>query len=448
MALRRRARPLVPALLLALTLLVQPHAVSAQAFCAPGEAPAFKAGFGELARALGPTMGSPTECEHRDESSGDTHQRTTTGLAFYRPATNVAAFTDGYRKWALTPAGVVSWSGPENDPPATARTPVGIPADAVATPAASGWATVVEVLGPDRLTVRNARGERFTVVHAGLIGPHETQGDWRQRGLTEHARLLPARARVWLEAVDVSVGTSASPSSGQAETDAVRHVFTEADLTEPVAGSLLRRGLVWVYPHALHQYAELYADRQAEAVIARSGAWAETRSSEIFRARGTTHGGFPMDPRARPILDALDRIDLGNDVLQKVNRFPVEIGVSRLPERIIGYFAPRFYTVQLSQDAVDAPPEAVAAALIHELLHANQMIERGLTGEDAGCYGREIEAFEIAALYWQAIVGPQGKRPVGHWLEEELNQNLARYKDGSLPARVRASYVHQCGRAG
>jgi hypothetical protein len=48
-------------------------------------------------------------------------QQTTTGLAFWRKATNTPTFTDGSRHWALTSGGLVAWTGPSVDPPATAR---------------------------------------------------------------------------------------------------------------------------------------------------------------------------------------------------------------------------------------------------------------------------------------------------------------------------------------
>ena len=54
-------------------------------FCEAGTAPVFVLGLAELKRHVGEDMGGPTECEHRDPTSGDTLQHTTTGLAYYRP---------------------------------------------------------------------------------------------------------------------------------------------------------------------------------------------------------------------------------------------------------------------------------------------------------------------------------------------------------------------------
>lgn len=92
-------------------------------FCAPGQTPQFQAGFAALKARLGPTMGEPIECEHANSDNGDTLQETTTGLAFYRRATNTPTFTDGFRHWALTSAGLVYWEGSSIDPPVAAAPP-------------------------------------------------------------------------------------------------------------------------------------------------------------------------------------------------------------------------------------------------------------------------------------------------------------------------------------
>ena len=52
--------------------------------------------------------------------SGDTQQKTTTGLAYYRKALNVACFTTGWDHWGLEERGVVHWAGDAVDPPGDA----------------------------------------------------------------------------------------------------------------------------------------------------------------------------------------------------------------------------------------------------------------------------------------------------------------------------------------
>lgn len=86
-------------------------------YCRPGQPPTFVLGFADLKRQLGDTMGDPVECEHTNPENGDALQQTTKGLAVFRKDTGTVMFTDGWRKWALTPNGIVTWEGESNDPP-------------------------------------------------------------------------------------------------------------------------------------------------------------------------------------------------------------------------------------------------------------------------------------------------------------------------------------------
>jgi hypothetical protein len=79
--------------------------------CPIGQSPAFVFGFASLHEQLGTAMGDPIECEHADVETGDTYQRTTTGLALYRRDTNTSMFTNGREHWALTASGLAYWSG-------------------------------------------------------------------------------------------------------------------------------------------------------------------------------------------------------------------------------------------------------------------------------------------------------------------------------------------------
>jgi hypothetical protein len=79
--------------------------------------PRFVGGLASLKTALGPNMGDSTECEHAVDNQGDTQQKTTTGLAYYRQQLNVACFTTGWDHWALTERGLVHWTGDAVDPP-------------------------------------------------------------------------------------------------------------------------------------------------------------------------------------------------------------------------------------------------------------------------------------------------------------------------------------------
>jgi hypothetical protein len=87
-------------------------------YCNPGEKPTFALGMAALKERLGDTMGTALECEHPSSPTGDTLQQTSMGLAAYTHATNTVSFTDGWRHWAITPRGFVSWEGTSSDPPA------------------------------------------------------------------------------------------------------------------------------------------------------------------------------------------------------------------------------------------------------------------------------------------------------------------------------------------
>ena len=87
------------------------------AYCNAGETPTLAQSLAELKRRLGDTMGAPVECAHPAASPGDTIQQTSTGLAQYSQVTNTASFTDGWRHWAITPRGFVTWEGTQSEPP-------------------------------------------------------------------------------------------------------------------------------------------------------------------------------------------------------------------------------------------------------------------------------------------------------------------------------------------
>jgi hypothetical protein len=88
--------------------------------CTPSE-PIFVHGAATLKAALGEAMGDPQECERVTDAAGDTEQRTSTGLVYYRASTNDVAFTNGFDHWALVASGVVHWTGDSVDPPASAE---------------------------------------------------------------------------------------------------------------------------------------------------------------------------------------------------------------------------------------------------------------------------------------------------------------------------------------
>jgi hypothetical protein len=84
-------------------------------------APRFVLAMARLMDRLGADMGAPTECEHVVDAAGDTEQKTTTGLAYYRANTNTAVFTNGVEHWALTADGLAHWTSDDLEPPPNAE---------------------------------------------------------------------------------------------------------------------------------------------------------------------------------------------------------------------------------------------------------------------------------------------------------------------------------------
>ncbi len=314
--------------------------------------------------------------------------------------------------------------------------------EAWATAQSDGWAVIDRVIGPEVVQVRVPSGERFRVWHVGVIGPTPDQdgGVWHQKATQSQAQLLPVGSKVLLE---VQPG-AADPPNGQW---VYRHVYRQQMLDAPAGAELLRSGMTWVYPHATHPFVRLYADEQAAAIANRWGLWAETQSSEVYLPEGATFGGYPVNPSVVPILHALEETPMGKEVLAAVNEFPVEIGVANLPRGVLGVHMFRYYTIQLAQAVMDAPPESIAAVLLHELTHAKQMINAGVLEVDMGCYEMEIEAFEVTARYWSELQGPNGKRRPTHWLDGTLNENLRDYNNQRVATNVRRAYGHECGAA-
>jgi hypothetical protein len=115
---------MVLALVGAITLAPSPVLAQVATGCQVGQSPRFVLGFADLKAELGEVMGEPVTCEFPDPNqTGDVHQRTTTGLAFWRASTNSPTFTNGSEHWARTRAGLVAWTGASIDPPRQATYP-------------------------------------------------------------------------------------------------------------------------------------------------------------------------------------------------------------------------------------------------------------------------------------------------------------------------------------
>lgn len=140
-------------------------------YCEPGETPAFHFGFATLGQMSDAPMGVALECEHANPANGDTLQKTSTGLAFYRKSTNTPTFTDGFNHWALTSAGVLTWVGANIDPPVAVTTPPPSAAPQPPTPANPARPAVVDV--PAFTSI--AQCELWLKLNGYLLGSYDAE---------------------------------------------------------------------------------------------------------------------------------------------------------------------------------------------------------------------------------------------------------------------------------
>ncbi len=313
-----------------------------------------------------------------------------------------------------------------------------VPANVRGDEATGEWGQVVGVIAPHMLRVQNERGERYVVWHIGLIGPpaSDTDATLYSQAVQAHADLLPAGTWIWLQA---------EPALADEDPEVrLRHVFVPPDLQTPIGASLARAGWVRIYPNALHAYTAVYASEQAEAVLARAGAWAYTDVSSIFIPSDLSSGGLPTSRRLLPALNMLDASAIGHQVLLEISRFPVTVEVQPLPASGLAHFSYRMYSIQLSPGIAGAEPESLAAELLHELTHAQQLVREKTSGETVDCYAGELEAASATARYWFSLYGPEGKVRLTHSLDAWLNRLNAMYQSGELESSVRSRYYDQC----
>ncbi len=108
-----------------------PSPAQAETFCGSGQSPQFVLGFANLKAQVGAPVGDPVECEHFD-AAGNSSQKSSTGMLFWRKSTNMAAFAAGNQHWAWTSKGIVTWTGDAIDPPAELLAPAGTASQDVA----------------------------------------------------------------------------------------------------------------------------------------------------------------------------------------------------------------------------------------------------------------------------------------------------------------------------
>ena len=208
--------------------------------CRPGQARQFVFGFAALKAQLGPIMGEPIECEHSNDANGDTLQRTTTGLAFWRKSTNTLTFTDGYRHWELMPGGTVYWEGPPIDLPEVAAAPTSPPGVA---DESRVEATVNRAIDGNSLDA-HLLGNRTAVGYLGVETPAMNQAcgqeaQARNRELAGPRVLLEADPNYRFDAIGRSLYYAYTPDGQSIDEALVREGLGRAVRTDAHHGASL-----------------------------------------------------------------------------------------------------------------------------------------------------------------------------------------------------------------
>lgn len=85
--------------------------------CEDDTAVSFAGAFVGLAQQLDERMGEPRGCAELDETTGDTVQRTSRGVATLSSETELTTFSDGDRTWSISGSHLLEWTGPAREPP-------------------------------------------------------------------------------------------------------------------------------------------------------------------------------------------------------------------------------------------------------------------------------------------------------------------------------------------
>jgi hypothetical protein len=178
--------------------------------CADGVPPHWGAQFADLHQSLGDVMGAPAGCLQTD-AEGDAIQMTTTGVAIVR-SSGLVVFASGDHHWALSPAGLESWTANWHngfDPPAGPAPPLDEAQQTPPDQLAQVRAVTVRRLDQDNadvLMVEDAAGHRYRAQTDGRC-----PDAWRASG-----------GRAYLSSLGpVGVGTSVLISLEQHQTCAL-----------------------------------------------------------------------------------------------------------------------------------------------------------------------------------------------------------------------------------
>jgi predicted metalloprotease len=219
--------------------------------------PHYEAGFAALHTLLGEQMGEATSCEFGDPNgSGDVHQQTSRGLAFWRKSTNTPTFTDGFQHWALTDEGPLYWTGSSIDPPGSG-TIVAKPSSPQPAPApAKRTEPAPQPKSPPRPN------------EAGLIAlAQDVVSDANAFWAKSITRYQPAKLTWYRDVVTTPCGKAEEIGPFYCGINGT--VYAESSLFESMWQNGLRSGIAVVLGHEVGHHVERHLGRQVAQLSAR-----------------------------------------------------------------------------------------------------------------------------------------------------------------------------------
>ncbi len=355
--------------------------------------PQFRLGFAELASMIPAVVGSPLEDEHSDPATGNSIQRTSTGILVWRKADNTAAFTDGSTTWLIGPLGLQSRPNAERF--SWEQTVAGAPPPEV--PAAG--------LPEDAVSVSFKR-----------VG-----GSWTGEGTIKNTTG---------STVDAEINVAGYQAPGGAPVIDTPTVFVNA-----LAPGSARSFSVSV---------------PAAVEVAQ---WRVSLTSRV----SDTAGDFAMDvgtsrrldvaPMLAGAVDTLRRVEAGQWLLRVAAEHRVRVMHHFTPPGVLGSFDSGSLLVIIS-NRLDSTSAAVrAAVLAHELSHANSVAAGTPVFTPLQCYREEAQAFRRQAEIWRQLWG--NKLPpseLGPYYAEmnDITETVLRDPE-SFAETLASRYRSECG---
>lgn len=345
---------------LACVALVLTTVMSSAGLASAQAAPEFKLGFAGLAQMIPSIVGAPVENEHPDATTGDTIQRTTTGMLVWRKSDNVTVFTDGATTWLLGPVGLQSRpNGTSLDWEKTTAPTAPPPAPAAPFPTAT--APVEPAALPlDAVSVRFSR----------------SGSSWLGQGSVRNSMDRP---------VDMEIDFVGYDAGGHPVVDAAT-VF----IPSLAAGASKQ---ISVRAPAVADVAQWKTSFASWPVSSRDSFSMDVGGSSPLK----------VDPALASAVNALKTLDEGRWLLKVAADHQIVVAEDYTGPGVLGSFDPGTGDVVISTDLEDTSAYARASVLAHELSHANNAAAGIASDTPIQCYKEEAQAFTRQSQIWTAL---------------------------------------------